>query len=224
MNELIIKKEIKIYNLRGVEVVLDSDLALMYNYETKYINRLVTRHKEKFLSASYFQVTNEEYSFLRCQNVTLKTNRGQHRKYLPYVFTKEGIEVLSAILKTPNKEIITQNILKNFTQENMNISLIKPINTEKITDLIYEIRGKQVMLDSDLARLYECKNGTKTINLAVKRHPKRFPDNFIFQLTYNEYSNLKFQIETSSLHNYGGIRKLPYVFTEQGGGNVEFGS
>ena len=51
-----------------------------------------------------------------------------------------------------------------------------------IENLIYEIRGKQVMLDSDLARLYECKNGTKTINLAVKRHIKRFPERFMFQL------------------------------------------
>ena len=49
----------------------------------------------------------------------------------------------------------------------------------KIENLIYEIRGKQVMLDSDLAKLYNCKNGTKTINLAVKRHIDRFPERFI---------------------------------------------
>ena len=87
----------------------------------------------------------------------------------------------------------------------------------KIENLIYEIRGKQVMLDSDLARLYECKNGTKSINLAVNRNIERFPDDFYFQLTRDEYNNLKFQIETSnSSNNYGGVRKLPYVFTEQG--------
>lgn len=86
----------------------------------------------------------------------------------------------------------------------------------KIEDLIYEVRGKQVMLDSDLAKLYGCKNGTKTINLAVKRHINRFPDRFMFQLTKDEYENLKFQFETSSWNNYGGIRRLPYVFTEQG--------
>ena len=82
--------------------------------------------------------------------------------------------------------------------------------------MIYEIRGKQVMLDSDLARLYECKNGTKSINLAVNRHLDRFPNNFYFQITNEEYHNLKFQIETSSWNKYGGIRKLPYAFTEQG--------
>ncbi len=89
-------------------------------------------------------------------------------------------------------------------------------NDINIENLIYEIRGKQVMLDSDLARLYRCKNGTKTINLAVKRNFERFPEDFYFQLTRDEYRNLKFQFETSSLESHGGVRKLPYVFTEQG--------
>ncbi len=87
---------------------------------------------------------------------------------------------------------------------------------EKIENLIYEIRGKQVMLDSDLAKLYECKNGTKDINKAVNRNTNKFPENYYFQLTETEYKNLKFQNETSSSNNYGGIRKMPYVFTEQG--------
>ena len=86
-----------------------------------------------------------------------------------------------------------------------------------IENLIYEVRGKQVMLDSDLARLYECVNGTKSINLAVNRNIERFPSDFYFQLTKEEYNNLKFQFETSnSSNNLGGGRKLPYVFTEQG--------
>ena len=81
--------------------------------------------------------------------------------------------------------------------------------------MIYEIRGKQVMLDSDLAKLYECKNGTKTINLAVKRHINRFPERFMFQLTDEESKlYLRFQIETSNIK--GGRRYNPYVFTEQG--------
>lgn len=81
----------------------------------------------------------------------------------------------------------------------------------KIENIIYEIRGKQVMLDSDLAKLYECKNGTKSINLAVKRNITRFPERFMFQLTKEEFENLKFQNETSSWNNYDGVRKLPYV-------------
>ena len=73
------------------------------------------------------------------------------------------------------------------------------------------------MLDSDLAKLYECKNGTKVINQAVNRHLDRFPQDFYFQLTYQEYMNLKSQVVTASIkNNHGGIRKMPYVFTEQG--------
>ena len=86
----------------------------------------------------------------------------------------------------------------------------------KIENMIYEIRGKQVMLDSDLAKLYECTNGTKDVNKAVNRNKDRFPNDFYFQLTKEEYEILKFQIGTSSLNTHGGIRKIPYVFTEQG--------
>ena len=83
--------------------------------------------------------------------------------------------------------------------------------------MIYEIRGKQVMLDSDLAKLYECKNGTKTINLAVKRHINRFPERFMFQLTKDEYYEiLRFQFETLELEQGKYSKYLPYVFTEQG--------
>ena len=91
----------------------------------------------------------------------------------------------------------------------------------KIEDLIYEIRGKQVMLDSDLAMLYGCKNGTKSLNLAVKRHINRFPERFMFQLTKEEYSSIysRFQFETLNKNNQKqglNIKYLPYVFTEQG--------
>lgn len=96
----------------------------------------------------------------------------------------------------------------------MNKVILKEI--EKVENLIYEVRGVQVMLDSDLARLYECTNGTKDVNKAVKRNIERFPKDFYFQLTKNEYDNLKFQNGTSKSNSHGGVRKLPYVFTEQG--------
>lgn len=85
----------------------------------------------------------------------------------------------------------------------------------KIENMIYEIRGKQVMLDSDLAKLYQCTNGTKDINKAVSRNLNRFPEDFYFQITNVEFENLKFQNGTSK-SSHGGVRKLPYVFTEQG--------
>ena len=94
-------------------------------------------------------------------------------------------------------------------------------NNIKIENMIYEIRGKQVMLDSDLAKLYGCKNGTKSLNLAVKRHINRFPERFMFQLTLEEYVTIRsrFQIETLNKNNQKqgfNIKYLPYVFTEQG--------
>ncbi|MBU7569688.1 MAG: ORF6N domain-containing protein [Flavobacterium sp.] len=88
-----------------------------------------------------------------------------------------------------------------------------PNSTMEIRNMIYSISGKQVMLDSDLASLYQVE--TKNLNKAVKRNIERFPASFCFQLTTEEVENLRFQIGTSSL-NYGGRRYLPYVFTEQG--------
>lgn len=89
------------------------------------------------------------------------------------------------------------------------------ITREEIENRIYTIRGQQVMLDSDLARIYQVE--TKVFNQAVKRNTDRFPESFRFQLTQKEFDtiNLRSQIVTSSL-NYGGRRYQPYVFTEQG--------
>ena len=86
----------------------------------------------------------------------------------------------------------------------------------KIEDMIYEVRGKQVMLDSDLARLYECANGTKTINQAVKRQINRFPERFMFQLTKDESKKFS-RSQIGALNGRGyNVKYLPYVFTEQG--------
>jgi phage regulator Rha-like protein len=95
-----------------------------------------------------------------------------------------------------------------------------------IQNRIYEIRGERVMLDRDLASLYETE--TKALNLAVKRNIKRFPKDFMFQLTKEEFEDLRFQIETTEKSDKtlrlqietskgrGGTRYLPYAFTEQG--------
>jgi hypothetical protein len=84
----------------------------------------------------------------------------------------------------------------------------------KIESIIYEIRGKQVMLDSDLARLYGVE--TKRVNEAVKNNIHKFPDRFSWKLTCDEFIDLRSKFSTSSLNNYGGRRYLPRVFTEQG--------
>ena len=107
-------------------------------------------------------------------------------------------------------------------KENDNVILVnkesdvEKYETEKIKNLIYTIRGKQVMLDNDVAMLYHYP--TKRIDEAVRRNIERFPENFCFKLTEIEVVNLRSQFATSSLEkeNYGGRRYLPYVFTEQG--------
>lgn len=95
---------------------------------------------------------------------------------------------------------------------------MKDLITElKIENMIYEIRDKQVMLDRDLAKLYRCSNGTKTINQTVKRHINRFPERFMFQLTQTEYYEiLRSQSGTLELELGQYSKYLPYVFTEQG--------
>ena len=97
----------------------------------------------------------------------------------------------------------------------MNRVIVK--ENDKIENLIYEVRGKQVMLDSDLASLYQCKNGTKEINQAVKNNLEKFSERFSWVLTDEEYQDLRSKILTSSLeNNHGGRRYNPRVFTEQG--------
>ena len=72
---------------------------------------------------------------------------------------------------------------------------------ENIKNLIYEIRGKQVMLDSDLALLYGCKNGTKEINQAVKNNPNKFPERYSWKLTNNELTDLRSKFLTTNYNN-----------------------
>ena len=92
-----------------------------------------------------------------------------------------------------------------------NINSTEITREEVIRDMIYIIRGHKVMLDSDLADLYGVP--TSGLNQQVKRNRKRFPEDFMIQLSKKEFDNLKSQFATSS---WGGRRKLPYVFTEQG--------
>ena len=101
--------------------------------------------------------------------------------------------------------------------EKNKLSIPNEISNEKIKNLIYTIRGKQVMLDSDVAMLYNYE--TKKVNQAVKRNIDRFPERFCFQLTENELQSMWSQIVTTSKledNKYRSKKYLPYVFTEQG--------
>ena len=99
------------------------------------------------------------------------------------------------------------------TNDNQEISIVESAEFD-IKSMIYVIRNQQVMIDSDLAMLYQVE--TKRLNEAAKRNISRFPERFRFQLSKEEYEILKSQIATSSLEDdngYGGRRKLPFVFT-----------
>ena len=101
----------------------------------------------------------------------------------------------------------------------VNVPVVVNNTEERIENLIHYVRGQQVMIDSDLAMLYNVE--TKRLNESVKRNSKRFPESFCFQLTEDEYSELRSQfatsnIETETTATKGGRRYLPYAFTEQG--------
>ena len=103
--------------------------------------------------------------------------------------------------------------------ENEQQSLEAAFSHTTIQNMIYVLRGQQIMLDYDLAVLYKVE--TRVLNQAVKRNIARFPEKFCFQLSTEEYKNLKSQIVISSSEkikdeNYGGRRTLPYAFNEQG--------
>ena len=113
------------------------------------------------------------------------------------------------------KVIVMEKETENILSINKEVGVAE-YKIENIKNLIYTVRGKQVMLDSDVAMLYQYE--TKKINQTVKRNIERFPEKFCFQLTEDEMENLRSQFVTSSLkkENYGGRRYLPYAFTEQG--------
>ena len=215
MNNIVIKNEEKIYEVRGTLVMLDSDLAKLYNMETKRLNENVKNNLSKF-GNSTFVLTSEEYLNLRSKIATSSWNNYGGRRNNPRVFTYEGIEILNSILRKEDKEIIMARIKRLFDLKNNDNMALMPVNTRIIENLIYEIRGKQVMLDSDLAKLYECKNGTKEINQAVKNNPEKFPERYSFRLTKEESES--FLVKNFDQKNETRGRKYtnPRVFTEQG--------
>ena len=202
----------KIYDLNGEKVMLDSDLASFYDIETKRLNEKVSRNKNLFNERSTWVISKSEKEELWSQNAT--ANISKKSRVNPRVFTKEGVMIISNLIKSDRLKSISYDELISLFDKN-DVIRISPLN---IRNLIYEIRGRRVMLDIDLANLYECKNGTKSINLAVKINIERFPERYMFQLSEEEFLNLRFQIETSSYEKYihGGRRYLPYAFTEQG--------
>ena len=106
-----------IYEIRGKQVMLDSDVAMLYHYDTKNVNKAMKRNIERFPEDFCFQLTEEELESLRFQFGTLNKNkRGQHRKYLPYVYTEQGVSMLAGILKNDISIKVSISIIRAFIE------------------------------------------------------------------------------------------------------------
>jgi len=116
MDELPIPIHQKIFTLRGKHVMLDEDLATLYQVTTKRLNEQVKRNIERFPNDFMFQVSESEYESLRSQFATLDTGRGKHRKYMPYAFTENGVYMLSAVLKSQVAIEVSIEIMRTFTK------------------------------------------------------------------------------------------------------------
>ena len=107
----------EILAIRGQRVILDSDLARLYGVTTGQFNQAVKRNLERFPADFMFQLTTAEHESLRSQTVTLKTGRGQHRKYLPYAFTEHGALMAATILNSPRAVEVSVFVVRAFVQQ-----------------------------------------------------------------------------------------------------------
>jgi len=103
-----------VFFIRGEKVILDRDLASLYGVTTKALNQAVKRNAARFPADFMFQLTKSDYEALRSQSVTLK--RGQHLKYLPYVFTEQGVAMLSSVLRSARAIEVNIAIMRTFVQ------------------------------------------------------------------------------------------------------------
>jgi len=165
MNELVVQRSIedKIFTIRGMQVMLDRDLAELYGVETKVFNQAVKRNENRFPDDFRFQLTEAEYqnlrsqimtsseqNSLRSQSVTLESNRGKHTKYLPYVFTEQGVSMLSAVLKSDIAVDISVNIIRAFVNMRKFIS-----NNALIFQRLETLENKQSKNDEKFNKLFD---------------------------------------------------------------------
>ncbi len=145
-----------IYVVRNQQVMIDSDLAMLYQVETKRLNEAVKRNIARFPEEFRFQLTAEETESLRSQFATLNENdgRGKHRKYLPYVFTEQGIAMLSAVLRSDVAIQVSISIMKSFVEIRRfianNALLFECISTVELRQLEY-----QKQTDEKLEQIFE---------------------------------------------------------------------
>lgn len=141
----------KIYVIRGVKVLLDSDLALLYEIETKVLKQAVNRNLKRFPEDFLITLSREEYNILRSQFVTLEKGKGKYSKYLPYVFTEQGVAMLSSVLKSEKAIEVNIAIMRAFVKMRSlifsNLELKEKINElEKITSDRFYKNEKNIKL------------------------------------------------------------------------------
>ena len=112
MNEQTIQD--KIHTIRGLKVMMDFDLAELYETETRILKQSVRRNINRFPLDFMFILTQEEYSFLRSQFVTLEGGKGRHSKFLPFAFTEQGVAMLSSVLHSEKAVAINISIMRTF--------------------------------------------------------------------------------------------------------------
>ena len=140
-----------IYVVRGQKVMIDSDLAMLYGEETKYLKRSVRKHIERFPDDFMFELTKEEYASLRCKNSTIKNNgRGQHSKYPPYAFTKNGIAMLSSVLNSETAIDANIYIMRAFTK-----SYDFPPSSSDVSQRIANIEHHQIETDKRIDEVFK---------------------------------------------------------------------
>lgn len=195
-NEIIPTIKEKIFTIRGLQVMLDSDLAELYEVKTKQLNRAVKRNIERFPEKFMFQLTQEEYDSLRFQNgtlenkenlrsqiVTLENGRGKHKKYLPYVFTEQGVAMLSGVLRSKVAIKVSIQIMSAF------VAMRKIISSNSI---IFQ------RFDDVEKRLLEHDNNFEKVFKAIEEKDIK-PDKGIFfdGQVYDAYSFISNLIRTA---------------------------
>src|SRR5258706_231807 len=138
----------RIYRIRGQQVMLDADLAELYGVETKQLKRAVRRNIERFPFDFMFRLSRLENNTLRYQFGTLK--RGQHAKYLPYVFTQEGVAMLSSILRSKRAIQVNIAIVRVFVKLRHAL-----LSNRDLTRRVEKIEGKVEMHDTDIRLLVQ---------------------------------------------------------------------
>lgn len=144
----------KIYFVRGERVMLDRDLAEMYMVTTGNLNKAVKRKSKRFPADFMFQLTKNEYDSLRFQNGILK--RGQHSKFLPYVFTEQGVSMLSSVLNSDIAIEVNIQIMRVFTKIGKLLSTHKDIllKLEQLEKKLMKQNSRTSKLENNIMALF----------------------------------------------------------------------